>query len=90
MIPSKILSESDTLHRTTILISNLDCPSCVTRIQALLATIEPRPKSIAPSIVSQSVTVLHSSDVSLDALEEKLKEGGYEVFGNVSESMEEG
>ena len=71
-----------TIHtqiRTTFLISNLDCPSYVSKIQNALFVLHPRPISVSPSIVSQLVTVYHDPLLLESTISRALEEAGFEI-----------
>ncbi|KAL1631575.1 hypothetical protein SLS54_000337 [Diplodia seriata] len=64
---------------TTVFISNLHCPSCVTSIQEALHTLDPAPDSISHSIVSHSVTLCHDPSLAVDRISDALELAGFEV-----------
>lgn len=64
---------------TTIFISNLHCPSCVTSIQEALQALDPAPDSISHSIVSHSVTLCHDPSLAVDRISNALELAGFEV-----------
>lgn len=64
---------------TSLLLSNLHCPSCVTYIQEVLSTLHPSPISISPSLVSSWVTVQHKTDLSPKEIQAALEDAGFEV-----------
>lgn len=64
---------------TTIFISNLHCPSCITSIKESLAGLSPSPTDISHSIVNHSVTVHHDSRLSQDQILQALDLAGFEI-----------
>ncbi|OJD30953.1 copper resistance-associated p-type atpase [Diplodia corticola] len=64
---------------TTVFISNLHCPSCVTSIQEALQTLDPAPDSISHSIVSHSVTLCHDPGLPVQHISDSLELAGFEV-----------
>lgn len=68
---------------TTFFISNLHCPSCVTSIEASLATLQPQPISVSHSIISHSITVSHHAELSTAIITEALEQAGFEVYSVV-------
>lgn len=64
---------------TTIFISNLHCPSCVDSITNSLGAFQPAPDFIAHSIVSHSVTLRHSTSITVEEISASLDAAGFEV-----------
>jgi P-type Cu+ transporter len=65
---------------TTLFISNLHCPTCVSRIEETLSVLQPIPiESVSISIVSHSVTVRHSTDLPVKSLVSALEDEGFEI-----------
>ncbi|KAK8168652.1 E1-E2 ATPase-domain-containing protein [Phyllosticta citrichinensis] len=64
---------------TTIFISNLHCPSCITSIQESLAGLSPPPSHISHSIVNHCVTVHHDSHLPQDQILKALDLAGFEI-----------
>lgn len=71
------------MSQTVFLISNLHCPSCVTNIENALYALDPKPYSISHSIVSHTVTVNHSPQLSVKTLSRALEDEGYEIYSAV-------
>ncbi|GAB7353052.1 hypothetical protein MBLNU459_g3605t1 [Dothideomycetes sp. NU459] len=69
-----------TAATTTIFISNLHCPSCITSIEASLERLKPQPTSVSHSIISHSITVRHDDALSADAITDALEHAGFEVY----------
>lgn len=67
------------LRFTTLFISNLHCPSCVTRIEQTLSILTPKPESISISIISHSVTVQHDTHLPREAITTALEVEGFEI-----------
>merc|ERR1712225_36273 len=65
---------------TAFLIPNLHCPTCITTVADLLATLRPPPSNINSSIVSHIVTVTHDATLGVSAIKEALEDGGFEVY----------
>merc|ERR1712093_440594 len=65
---------------TAFLIPNLHCPTCVTTVADLLASLRPPPSNINSSIVSHIVTVTHDATLGVSAIKEALGDGGFEVY----------
>ncbi|KAL5530579.1 hypothetical protein ACEPAF_6837 [Sanghuangporus sanghuang] len=65
--------------KTTILISNLHCSSCVNTIRDTLLALSPPPTSISTSIVSQTVSVEHDQTLSADTIQLALDEAGFDL-----------
>merc|ERR1712093_190937 len=61
---------------TAFLIPNLHCPTCVTTVADLLASLRPPPSNINSSIVS----VTHDATLGVSAIKEALEDGGFEVY----------
>ncbi|PQE30440.1 hypothetical protein CJF32_00009253 [Rutstroemia sp. NJR-2017a WRK4] len=74
-----------TLVTTSYLLSNLHCPSCVSHIQTILYALNPRPVSVAPSLVSSWVTVQHDRNLSTKQIREALQSEGFDVCDVTSE-----
>ncbi|OCK82080.1 heavy metal translocatin [Lepidopterella palustris CBS 459.81] len=68
---------------TTVFISNLHCPSCVTSIEESLNALIPPPESISHSIISHSVVVRHKASLSVNNISEALELAGFEVHSMV-------
>ncbi|KAM3079632.1 hypothetical protein ACMFMG_006044 [Clarireedia jacksonii] len=73
------------LVTTSYLLSNLHCPSCVSRIQEILYDLNPRPVSVAPSLVSSWVTVQHDRNLSTKDIRAALQLEGFDVCDVTSE-----
>ncbi|KAH7929427.1 heavy metal translocatin [Leucogyrophana mollusca] len=67
------------MSRTTVLISNLHCSSCVRTIEEALSSLSPPPTSVNVSVVSQSVTVEHSTVISQADLHAILEDAGFDI-----------
>ncbi|EWZ77847.1 hypothetical protein FOWG_17775 [Fusarium oxysporum f. sp. lycopersici MN25] len=65
--------------RTTFLIPNIHCPTCISFVAELLDSLSPKPSSVETSIVSQSVTVEHSPTLDAFTISKALADAGYEV-----------
>lgn len=74
---------------TTFLLSNLHCASCVSNIEEALSRLVPRPTSVDPSIVSQTVTVRHHPSLLESTLSRALSDAGFEI-DNVVRDAENG
>ena len=75
-----VYQPSAVLLRTTFLVPNLHCPSCVGYITSLLDTFTPKPRDTTVSILEHSVTVTHEPALSVASIVEALNSSGYEVF----------
>ncbi|QIX00152.1 hypothetical protein AMS68_005669 [Peltaster fructicola] len=64
---------------TSILLSNLHCPSCVRTVDDTLRQYGPRVLSISTSTVTQTVTVRHRSDLEAAVLAKALYDAGFDV-----------
>jgi len=64
---------------TTVLISNLHCPSCVSNIKESLSLLDPKPISVSTSIVSQTVVIRHKASLVLATIIRALQETGFDV-----------
>ena len=77
----------DSRYRTTtFLLSNLHCASCVSNIEEALFRLIPRPSSVDPSIVSQTVTVCHHPSLLESALSRALSDAGFEIYNVVRDA----
>lgn len=74
--------------RTTFLIPNLHCSSCVAHIEETLFDLEPKPLSISYSIISHSVSVYHDVSLPRSVMSEALEAASFEVYNLVSASDE--
>ena len=72
--------------RTSFLIPNLHCPTCVTRIHELMSELDPPPLIQNISIVNHVVTVIHGRSVSVAAISDQLNSAAYEVFDVIHDS----
>lgn len=75
-----------TPYRTTFLVPNLHCPSCVSYIESTLLALDPKPISVAHSIVSHSVTVHHDASLPVQTISDALERAGYEVYSVIQDS----
>ncbi|KAF2223459.1 E1-E2 ATPase-domain-containing protein [Elsinoe ampelina] len=64
-------------RRTTFLISNLHCPSCISSIDLALAQLSPRPALVSHSIINHTLTIEHR--LPLDMISQILVDNGYEI-----------
>lgn len=71
---------------TTFLLSNLHCASCVSNIEEALFQLVPRPTSVDPSIVSQTVTVRHHPSLLESTLSKALSDAGFEIYNVVRDA----
>lgn len=75
--------ENRTGVTTTLFISNMHCPSCITSIEVSLESLKPQPTSISHSIISHSITVRHDDKLSTDTITDALEQAGFEVYSVV-------
>ncbi|KAG8631464.1 hypothetical protein KVT40_000604 [Elsinoe batatas] len=71
---------TETTHdqrRTTFLISNLHCPSCISSIDLALAQLSPRPALVSHSIINHTLTIEHRLPLSM--ISQILVDNGYEI-----------
>ncbi|KAF9476123.1 heavy metal translocatin [Pholiota conissans] len=66
--------------RTTVLISNLHCGSCVQTIEDSLSALSPPPTSVQVSIVSQSVSYHCPKGLSPNTVQITLENAGFDIF----------
>jgi Cu+-exporting ATPase len=78
-----------TTTTTTLFISNLHCPSCITSIQFCLEDLAIQPSSISHSIIQHSITIRHdTSSISHTAIISNLEKAGFEVYSVVQANRE--
>jgi len=70
---------SSTTHQTTLVVSNLHCPSCITTIERLLNALEPRPASISHSLLSHTITISHPESLPPTLICSTLESAGYDI-----------
>ncbi|KAF4633365.1 hypothetical protein G7Y89_g4752 [Cudoniella acicularis] len=75
---------------TSFLLSNLHCPSCVSHIKDTLFSLDPRPISVSPSLVSSWVTVEHTEFLSVVDLQQALEWAGFNVSDVSTDSIRSG
>lgn len=73
--------------RTMFLISNLHCPSYVSRIEKALFVLHPRPISVSTSIVSQLVTVHHDPLLLESTISGALEKAGLEIYSIIYDTV---
>lgn len=73
------MDQNGTHVTTSFLLSNLHCPSCVAHIQGTLFSLDPRPASVSPSLVSSWVTVAHDRSLSKQDMQDALESAGFDV-----------
>jgi Cu+-exporting ATPase len=66
-------------YKSTFLISNLHCPSCVATIDGILRHLNPPPTKWSSSVVSQQVDVEHSRGLEVQRIIEALVDSGFEI-----------
>ena len=71
--------------RTTFLVLNLHCPTCVTSINIAINSLHPRPHSVTHSIVSRSITVNHDTSLSVTTISKALDVEGFEVYDIIAD-----
>lgn len=64
---------------TTVFVSNLHCSSCVHTIQDALSSLSPAPSSIEVSIVTQTVTVKHSPELTPFDIKSTIDAAGFDI-----------
>lgn len=74
---------------TTVLIRNLHCPSCVSNINGILSTLDPKPLSVSISIVSQTVVVQHKLSLPVETISHALEEAGFEIDSIIPDHITE-
>lgn len=74
---------------TTVLIRNLHCPSCVSNINDVLSTLDPKPLSVSISIVSQTVVVQHTLSLPVENIAHALREAGFEIDSIIPDHITE-
>jgi Cu+-exporting ATPase len=67
------------LQTTTLLVSNLHCPSCVSHIETFLNNLHPRPYSISQSILRHTISVRHHPSLGVQTICEALSNAGYDI-----------
>lgn len=72
--------------RTTFLVPNLHCASCVSNIENALFVLRPRPSSVSPSIVSQLITVHHDPLLLESTISKALEEAGFEIYSVIQDA----
>ncbi|OWP01612.1 hypothetical protein B2J93_2128 [Marssonina coronariae] len=85
---SPAMFSEKSLHSTTsvnmitssFILSNLHCPSCVSYIKDTLFALDPSPSSVSPSLVSSVVTVEHDPHLSSSAIQDALRDAGFDIF----------
>jgi Cu+-exporting ATPase len=77
------------METTSLLLSNLHCPSCVSTIEDALSTLDPRPSSVSSSIVSSWVTVQHESSLDPTTIQAALEGAGFEVRSVITNCMKQ-
>ncbi|KAI4735873.1 heavy metal translocatin [Aureobasidium sp. EXF-12298] len=77
-----------TTTTTTLFISNLHCPSCITSIQFCLEDLAIQPSSISHSIIQHSITIRHDTSISHTAIISALEKAGFEVYSVVQANRE--
>ncbi|KIX09223.1 uncharacterized protein Z518_00302 [Rhinocladiella mackenziei CBS 650.93] len=74
-----IIVRSDTI-RTSFLLSNIHCPTCVTTIQDVLRESHAHHiRWVSPNVVTSVVTVEHSPLVTVIEMESTLEEAGFDL-----------
>ena len=73
-------STSTTPLKTTFLIPNLHCPTCITHITSLMSDISPAPIIRTISVINHIVTVAHERAIPANLIGTALESAGCEVF----------
>ncbi|KAH6679337.1 E1-E2 ATPase-domain-containing protein, partial [Halenospora varia] len=71
---------------TSLLLSNLHCPSCVSHIQNTLFSLEPQPISVSPSLLSSWVTIKHTEALPVTSLRKALEQAGFDISDGTTDS----
>jgi len=69
---------------TTVFVSNLHCSSCVHTIEGSLSSLSPAPSSIDVSIVTQTVTVKHTPELSPYDIKAAIDAAGFDIVATPS------
>jgi len=72
-------TEGSTTVTTSLLLSNLHCPSCVSHIERTLLGLDPKPVSVSPSLVTSVVTVEHDRALSAQDIRDSLENAGFDI-----------
>ena len=65
------------------LVPELHCPSCISYIEELLTGLQPKPSSIACSLISHTVTLCHPPGLDLKHASDILTHAGYPPYSVV-------
>jgi P-type Cu+ transporter len=79
------LEEEKRISRTSILINNLHCSSCISHIKELLEPFDSQIIDMAPNILNHEVVIRHSTDLFASRIYEKLQDGEFELDSAISE-----
>lgn len=72
--------------QTSFLVSNLNCPACVSHITSLMNDFTPAPVIRDISIINHVITIAHENTLPAVSISEALTSAGYEVFDTSSAS----
>jgi Cu+-exporting ATPase len=72
-------TEGSSTVTTSLLLSNLHCPSCVSHIERTLLGLDPKPISVSPSLVTSVVTVEHDRALSVQDIKDSLEDSGFDI-----------
>ncbi|KAH0555630.1 hypothetical protein GP486_006425, partial [Trichoglossum hirsutum] len=85
--PEKVDTQKRIL-KTTILINNLHCASCVSYVQSTVGSLRPAPLQISANVLTHEVTVRHTADLPVQVIYQGLLDAEFELRSVITEEEE--
>ncbi|KAI9771627.1 MAG: hypothetical protein M1840_001842 [Geoglossum simile] len=71
--------DQEKILKTTILVNNLHCASCVSHVQRIVGHLHPPPLQISANILTHEVTVRHTANLHVQAIYQELLSAEFEL-----------
>src|SRR5579862_2707625 len=71
--------DRERMLKTTILVNNLHCASCVSHVQRLVGGLHPPPLQISANILTHELTVRHAASLHVEAIYQELLSAEFEL-----------
>ncbi|KAI9783559.1 MAG: hypothetical protein M1839_003729 [Geoglossum umbratile] len=81
-------TDQERFLKTTVLVNNLHCASCVSHVQTIVGGLYPAPLHISANILTLEVIVRHTADLHVQSIYRELHNAGFELRSLITEEEE--
>ncbi|KAM0714257.1 hypothetical protein Q7P37_010044 [Cladosporium fusiforme] len=85
--PPEVPAAAMAPFKTSFLIPNLHCPTCISHITSLIDGLESTANISDFSYINHVVTIAHGKDVSVQSISDTLTSAGYEIFDIIADPV---